>query len=84
VEFRDPVLRIERVVCDAGATCAVAAEAAPSVLVAFSPSELVEGRRTKPFPQESSTMWLEAGKGEHVRSTGNAPAHLLRIVLLEH
>lgn len=82
VEFEDPALRIERVVCDPGATCELAADQAPSVLVAFSPSELVGRRRQKPFPEDTSTMWLEAGKSTHVRSSTNAPAHLLRIVLL--
>jgi hypothetical protein len=84
VEFEDPALRIERVVCDAGATCALAAESSPSVLVAFSPSELVEHGRPKVFPEDSSTLWLRGGEGASVRAMSKAPAHLLRIVLLAH
>jgi hypothetical protein len=84
VEFDDPALRIERVVCDAGATCALPEESSPSVLVAFSPSVLVERGRPKPFPEDSSTLWLKAGKSSSVRAMSNEPAHLLRIVLLEH
>jgi hypothetical protein len=84
VEFDDPVLRVERVVCDAGSTCALAAESSPSVLIAFSPSELVERRKAKEFPLDSSVLWLKAGEDASVRAMGNAPAHLLRIVLLEH
>ena len=84
VEFEEPVLRIERVVCDAGATCALPEESSPSVLVAFSPSELVEHGKPKMFPEESSTLWLHAGETASVRATGKEPAHLLRIVLLEH
>src|ERR1700744_4007177 len=74
VEFDDPVLRIERVVCDEGTTCALTAESAPSVLVAFSPSELVGHGRPKVFPEDSSVLWLKAGEGTSVRATSNAPA----------
>lgn len=84
VEFDDPKLRIERVVCDAGATCSLAADTSPSVLVAFSPSELLERGRAKIFAADSSVLWLAAGEVANVRGVKNAPAHLLRIVLLEH
>ena len=84
VEFAEPVLRVERVVCDAGATCPLAVESSPSVLVAFSPSVLVERGRPKVFPEDSSTLWLRAGEGASVRAMSKAPAHLLRIVLLTH
>lgn len=82
VEFENPLLRIERVVCEPGTWCPLPEERAASVLVAFSPSELMEQRRTKPFPEESSTAWLPAGKGASVKALGASPAHLLRIVLL--
>ncbi|HZQ41839.1 MAG TPA: cupin domain-containing protein [Acidobacteriaceae bacterium] len=81
VEFADPALRIERVICDPRGSCLLPEESAPSVLVAFSPSELREGRRRQAFPEESSTLWLPAGKGAKVKAMGASPAHLLRIVL---
>lgn len=81
VEFEDPALRIERVVCDAGATCALPAENSPSVLIAFSPSDLMEHRRQVAFPQDSSTLWLHAGESASVRAMSKAPAHLLRIIV---
>ena len=84
VEFAEPVLRVERVVCDAGATCPLAVESSPSVLVAFSPSVLVERGRPKVFPEDSSVLWLRSGEGASVRAMSKAPAHLLRIVLLTH
>jgi hypothetical protein len=84
VEFDDPVLRIERVICDAGATCALPEESSPSVLVAFSPAELLERGKAKAFPEDSSTLWLREGEGAGVRATSSAPAHLLRIILLAH
>ena len=81
VEFDNPVLRIERVVCDPGGSCPLPKESVPSVLVGFSPSELKEGRRKQPFPEESSTLWLPAGKSASVKALSASPAHLLRIVL---
>ena len=81
VEFEDPALRIERVVCDAGATCALPAESSPSLLVEFSPSQLLEHGKPKMFPEDSSVLWLRAGESASVRATSKAPAHLLRIVL---
>lgn len=81
VEFDDPALRIERVICDPRGSCPLREESAPSVLVAFSPSELREGRRRQTFPEESSTLWLPAGKDASVKAMGASPAHLLRIVL---
>ena len=56
-------------------------EAAGPVL---SPSELMERKRAKVFPADSSTLWLKADESVSVRATGTGPAHLLRIVLLEH
>jgi hypothetical protein len=52
--------------------------------VAFSPSELMERKRAKVFPADSSTLWLKADESVSVRATGTGLAHLLRIVLLEH
>jgi hypothetical protein len=82
VEFDDPVLRIERVVCDPGGSCPLPEEDSPSVLVAFSPSELIERRRRQDFSEESSTLWLPAGKCASVKALGGSAAHVLRIVLL--
>lgn len=80
-EFDDPALRIERVICDPGATCALPADAAPSVLVTFSPAELMEHRRAKAFPADSATLWLAEHEAASVRSTSAAPAQVLRILL---
>lgn len=81
VEYEVPALKIERVVCNAGRVCALPEETAPSLLVAFTPSLLLEPNKATPFPESSSTLWLRAGAGASVRGQGNAPAHLLRIVL---
>jgi hypothetical protein len=83
-EFEDTAIRIERVVCDSGATCELKDEGAPSVLVAFTPTELVMGRKKRLFSADSSTLWLADGEKAEVRGTGMEPAHVLRIVLLKH
>jgi hypothetical protein len=84
VEFDDQVIRIERVVCDAGTACAMQTEGAPSVLVAFTPTEMKTGRRWRPFGSESPVTWLAQDEKASVRTNGPAPAQLLRIVLLRH
>lgn len=84
LEYKTSVLGIERVVCKAGAICALPEAAAPSVLVAFTPSMLLEPEKATAFPIESSTLWLRAGGEASVRGQGQGPAHLLRIVLLDH
>lgn len=84
VEYEDEVIRIERVVCDEGTDCAVEAEGGPSVLVAFTPTEIKRGRRWRPFDAESPVVWLPLDDGARVRANGTAPVNLLRIVLRQH
>jgi hypothetical protein len=84
VEFDDQMIRIERVVCDAGAACAMQTEGAPSVLVAFTPTEMRTGRRWRPFDSESPVVWLAQDGAASVRANGPEQAQLLRIVLLQH
>jgi hypothetical protein len=84
VEFDDQMIRIERVVCDAGAACAMQTEGGSSVLVAFTPTEMKTGRRWRPFNSESPVVWLARDAAASVRANGPEQAQLLRIVLLQH
>jgi hypothetical protein len=84
VEFEDPALRIERVICNPGAACELNADAAPSVLIAFSPVELATRRRWSEIDPASAVAWMPPNRNEKMRSPDDAPAHLLRIVLLAH
>jgi hypothetical protein len=82
--FENSVLRIERILCNPHNSCPLAQETAPSVLVAFSPTDLANGRRWRPIDPASSVAWLPESCTAHIRSAGDAPAHILRILLLAH
>jgi hypothetical protein len=84
VAFEHPVLRIDRVICAPHASCPLARESAPSVLVAFSPTEISNGRRWHRIDPDSSVTWLAEDQAANIRSDGADPAHILRILLLPH
>lgn len=80
--FANSVLRIQRVICAPHATCALAPNGAPSVLVAFSPTELANGRKWHAIDPASTVAWLPEDHAANIRSASDAPAHILRILLL--
>ncbi len=80
IEYENPVLRIERVVCNARADCAVVSESAPSVLVALSPAKLANQRT--PLTLDEPAAWLPAGTSTKAKSSGPEAVEMLRIVLL--
>jgi hypothetical protein len=80
--FENSVLRIERVLCAPHTSCPLAPESAPSVLVAFSPAEISNGHRWHRIDPASTVAWLPQDRAANLRSDGDAPAHLLRILLL--
>jgi hypothetical protein len=82
--FENSVLRIERVICAPHASCPLAKQSAPSVLVAFSPAELSNGRKWRPIDPASAVAWLPEDHAANIRSASDAPAHILRILLLAH
>ncbi len=82
VVYDNPALRVERVICDPGSTCTLAAEPAPSVLIAITPAALMGGSAAQMLSLEQPASWLPAGQRSAVRSAGAAPAQMLRIVLL--
>jgi hypothetical protein len=82
--FENSVLRIERVICAAHASCPLAKESSPSVLVAFSPTELANGRRWRPIDPASSVAWLPEDHAANIRSEDDVSANVLRILLLPH
>jgi hypothetical protein len=81
--FENSVLRIERVICAPHASCPLPKESAPSVLVAFSPTDLANGHKWHPIDPASDVAWLPADHPASLRSGSDAPAHVLRILLLE-
>jgi hypothetical protein len=83
VAYDNPALRIERMICDPGTTCTLDAEAAPSVLIAVTPTALLGEKQGQMLTFDQPTAWLAAGSHAGVRSVGPVPAQVLRIVLLK-
>ncbi len=83
VEFRDPQVQIERIVCVGVEACAVKAEDAPSLVVAFTSFELTSSVKAhgNEMVEAGAVRWVPAGGGMSVKAKGDGVAHLLRIVL---
>lgn len=81
--FENSVVRIDRIICAPHTTCPLAKENAPSVLVAFSPTDLANGRKWRRIDPASAVAWLSADQPAHIRSASDVPAHILRILLLQ-
>ena len=82
VEFDDPQVQIERIVCVGAEVCAVKASASPSLVVAFTGFAMTTGRsRQKEMVEAGAVRWVPAGQGMSVMAWGSGAAHLLRIVL---
>ncbi len=84
VEFKTPLLEIERVVCREAAGCAVGASAGPSLVVTFTPSSITmvgAGKTAERLPA-GGVLWEPASQAITVKPNGEPAAHLLRIVLL--
>jgi len=82
VEFDDPQVRIERIVCVGAEACAVKAEAAPSLVVAFTSFAMSLGASgRKEVVEAGAVRWVPSGEGMRVVAEGAGPAHLLRISL---
>lgn len=83
VVYANPKLRVERVICDPGVTCAVEARAVSSVLVAVTPAALFGDPGSQMLTMEKPAVMLSSGRSMGVRSVGPVPAQLLRVELLK-
>lgn len=76
VEFSDPAVRVERIVCVEVKPCAVKAEEVGSLVVAFG-AATVAGNKVA----AGGVFWVKAGETKAVTGDGGGAVHLLRIVL---
>ena len=82
LEFNNPQLQIERIICVGADACAVKAEGAPSLVVAFTSFAVIsEKTHEKEMVQAGAVRWVPAGDGMSVVAPGDRAAHLLRISL---
>lgn len=80
--FDSSALRIERVICDPGATCTLDARPAPSVLIAVTPVALFGDVQSQMLTLEQPSSRLGTGQKAGMRSLGPVPAQVLRLELL--
>lgn len=82
VEFNDPQVQIERIVCVGTEACAVKPSAGPSLLIAFAGFEMTSDATHKSEAVDAGALrWVPAHEGESVVAAGGGVAHLLRIAL---
>jgi quercetin dioxygenase-like cupin family protein len=82
VEFDDPQVRIERIVCVGAEACAVKAEGAPSLVVAFTSFAMtLEKTKQNDTVKAGAVRWVPAGEGISLKAEGDGVAHLLRMSL---
>jgi hypothetical protein len=82
-EFERPLIRIDRVIAAAGDATELEAADTPALLIAFSPALIqpAPGRQGPGSLERGDVLWIDKGRSARVRTGGEAPAHLLRIVL---
>jgi hypothetical protein len=83
IEFSDPELEIERIVCAGDSACAIKPSPSPSLIVAFSPLLMTfQGSQNSERIDEGSVRWMPPGQLA-LLAPGSPATHLLRILLPE-
>lgn len=80
IEFTDPGLQIERVICAGPSACSIKASQAPSLVVALSPLLLTSESHGRTRLETGAVQWLPASQSAKIMP-GAEPAHILRILL---
>jgi len=84
VEFNEPDLEIERIVCVGSAPCPVKASAAPSLLIAFTPVETTRGSSSKKEHHGVGMVWwVNANEAASIAPPAGTAGQVLRILLPE-
>jgi hypothetical protein len=82
VEFTDPALQIERVVCVGSSPCLIKPSPAPSLIVAFTPLSIkTEASEERERLDAGAVSWLPASAAATITRDAASPAHILRILL---
>jgi hypothetical protein len=72
VEFKNPFVEVQRVVCGNASACFIDPSPWPSVVISFTPLRQLEF---------GAVRWLPASEGMKFTQDGASPAHLLRIMI---
>jgi hypothetical protein len=83
IEFRNGDVEVERIICVIDSSCEIKATPAPSVVIAFTPVQLIGDRSkaTADHVEAGSVRWMDTGEALAIRADSKASAHVLRILL---
>ena len=82
IEFTEPSVQIERIVCTDSSACPIKASSAPSLIVAFTPLYLKAGAAAEREKLDMGAVrWLPASEAVTIAPGAASPAHVLRILL---
>ena len=79
VEFTNPSVQVERIICAGPTACPVASSPFPSLLVAFTAASLVNPTEQPNRLASGSLLWFPASQSATLIPNGS-PAHILRIL----
>jgi Protein of unknown function (DUF3455) len=84
IEFTNPVLQVERIICSApdSAPCMVKPSSSPSLLIALTPFHLTIATSGNTIALgDGSVQWLPPNQAASIARSPASPAHILRIIL---
>lgn len=80
IEFTNPVLQIERIICASPSPCQIPPSPNPSLLITFTPFQLAVGHTSQKL-DDGSVQWLPPSQAALITSQDASPAHLLRVLI---
>ena len=82
MEFTNPSLQIQRIICIGASPCPVNSAPAPSLIIAFTPMYIATGASEKREKLDAGAVrWLPSSQAATITPDAASPAHILRILL---
>jgi hypothetical protein len=82
IEFTNPSLQIQRIICVGTAPCPVNPSPAPSLIVAFTPLNMTTGASQQNYKSDAGAVfWLPSSQAATITSDPASPTHILRILI---
>jgi hypothetical protein len=82
VEYRSPEVDVQRIICEAGTSCKLAASPSPSLLVAFSPIKIIDNDAQQGgLMREGDVKWVRGSNAVSLAPASDPPVHLLSITV---
>jgi hypothetical protein len=82
LEFTNPSLQIQRIVCVGTSPCPVNSSPAPSLIITFTPLSMTTSpSQTKYESVAGVVLWLPSSQAATITPDAASPTHILRILL---